>query len=80
MVFVPLSFVSVYIIHNGKGFVNRFLRKKEKSFFKKVLTNSVLYAIIISSGEGNNRGTPPTAEVESVLLKNEFPNKATANG
>ena len=33
-----------------------------------------------TSGEGNNRGTPPTAEVESVLLKNEFPNKITANG
>lgn len=33
-----------------------------------------------TSGEGNNRGTPPTAEVESVLLKNEFPNKTTANG
>jgi hypothetical protein len=57
-----------------------YYREISKKVSKKVLTNGASCGIMYTSGEGNNRRTPPTAEVESVLLKNEFPNKTAAKG
>jgi hypothetical protein len=54
------------------------LRKRKKVFFKKALTNPTLYAIIISTGEGNTPRANAGAQVEIGEAK-RFP-PITANG